>query len=457
MSAGKSARMSARVWGAALAALALACAAPARAQQPDAPDTSALGRYFDALSDSSAARFGGLAAPADTAGLDSARVYAIAHPARWRSARDGRHLELGPVFDFNRVDGPVLGGGFSIGQPARRLGRLSADVADATGPNIALGGARWTRRLDRGDTRWELRLRGARKTEAIDREQGEHGLAAIGAFLFGNDRTHYLQRDGARVRLSREGHVLRLVGQYRDELESARATTATWSAFGRRARLPYNLPAANGRARELAGELLWRVPGSPIVAQLQHATSGEALNSAFEYRRTRVSAGADVALGRTFALVPQAEYGALTTGFVPQAAFFLGGPHTLRSLPADSLGGTRLALARLELVLVRDPFDLLHLPHPIMFPVQLAAFAAAGAVWGRDPYGGPTRPGGDWPHAGGWRSEVGLSLMYQPGFPEPTTFVRFNWAAPVGPGAHGSKLTLALTRGLDLVGVFERE
>jgi len=449
-----------RRWYAVLVALGLTLvrAPQARALQIEAPDTTALRRYFESLSDSSDARFGSVAAPIDTTGLDSARVYAFAHPTRWRYAgQHGRRVALRPVFDFTRVDGPVMGGGFATGAPERAFGRLTGDLAEATGPNIALGGGRWRRQLDRGDTRWELRVRGARVTETMDRELGGHALAAMSAFLFGNDRAHYLQRDGVRAGLSREGRVLRLTAQLRDEQESARATTATWSAFGRRANQPFNLPAANGRARELALEALWRVPKSPVTTQLQYATSGEALHSDFEYRRVLASAGADMALGRTFALVPQAEYGALTTGFVPQQAFYLGGGHTLRSLQSDVLGGSRLALARLELVLVRDPFDLLHLPHPIAFPVQLAAFGAGGAVWGRDPYGGPTRAGGDWPDEGAWRREVGLSVMYQPGFPSPATFVRFDWATPVGPGAHGAKLTLNLSRGLDLLGVFERE
>ena len=37
---------------------------------------------------------------------------------------------------------------------------------------------------------------------------------------------------------------------------------------------------------------------------------------------------------------------------MPQAAFYLGGPHTLRSVPSAQTGGSRIALARLELTIL---------------------------------------------------------------------------------------------------------
>lgn len=434
--------------------LLMACTAPARADEPASPDTS-LGRFLDTLSDSADARFGAVAAPVDTAGLDSARVYAFAHPASSQYGR-AKRLSLFPVLDFNRVDGPAVGVGAGVGTPTR-WGRLKGEWAEATGPNLALGSATYLRRLELATARWDLKLYAGRATAVMDRESQGHALSALGAFVNGSDRSHFLRQDGVTVSVSREGLTHRMAVSYRDELESPRATTATWNLRHRTPEVVGNLAATFGRARELGYELLWRVPGTPVIAQLQHATSSRSIGSDFEYRRTLASAGADIGLGRLFSVVPQAEYGALNGEFLPQDAFYLGGSHTLRSVRHAATGGSRIALARLELILVRDVFELAHIPSPSAFPIQLATFAAAGSVWGPDPYTGLVRPGTDWPHAADWRSEAGFSVMYQPGIPDPAMFVRFNWARPLGPDASGTRLTLSVGRGLDLVKRFERE
>lgn len=438
----------------------VACSHPARAvaQPAPAPATSpdsTLRGYLDSLADSTDARFGAVAAPIDTTGLDSARVYAFSHPDRWRyKARHG--LSVFPVLDFNRVDGPSLGAGAQYGAP-EELGRLSGQWAEATGPNFALGSGGYLKRFERTNSRWEVQLFGGRTTAVMDRELQGHELSALAAFVSGGDRSEFLRRDGVRTRLSREGATLRLAAGYRDELESPRVTTATWNLRHRRPVVVDNLPAAFGRAHELNYEVLWRVPRTPLTAQVLHATSSRKLGSDFEYRRTLAGAGGDIGIGRAFAVVPQLEYGALTGEALPQEAFYLGGSQTLRSLPYGTAGGSRLALARLDLILVRDIFDVLHLPHPSVLPLQVAAFAASGAAWGRDPYTGRVRPGLDWPNAGEWRSEAGVSVMWQPGIPDPAMFTRINWALPLGPGPHDSRFSVSVGRGLDLLRHFERE
>ncbi len=437
-----------------LAVAFAACATPARGDEPASPDTS-IDRFLQTLSDSTDARFGAVGEPVDTAGLDSARVYALAHPGA-RRVRRARKWLVFPVFDFNRVDGPALGLGAAYGAPTG-WGELKGEWAEATGPNLALGSVRYLRRLERAASRWELTLYGGRSTPVMDREDQGHRLSALAGFVSGADRSHFLRQDGVTARLSREGLTHRLAVSYRDELESPRTTTATWNLRDRTPAVVDNLPATFGRARELSYELLWRVPRSPVIAQLLHATSSRSIGSDFEFRRTLGSAGVDVGLGRTFALVAQAEYGSLSGAFLPQAAFYLGGPHTLRSVPYAQTGGSRIALGRLEWILVRDVFQMTHVPSPSAFPIQLAGFVASGSVWGPDPYTGRVRPGVDWPNAADWRHEAGFSIMYQPGIPNPAMFVRLNWAYPLGPGARGSRLTLSLERGLDLVKSFERD
>ena len=156
--------------------------------------------------------------------------------------------------------------------------------------------------------------------------------------------------DGVETRLAREGAAHRLGLRYRDMLETPRATTATWNLAGKTPEIVDNLQAARGRARELEVELIGRLPRTPVLAEAIHATSGQSLGSDFEYRRTLLAAGADVGLGRAFAVVPQVEYGFLAGDALPQESFYLGGSHTLRALPGESLGGTRLALFHAALI-----------------------------------------------------------------------------------------------------------
>ena len=290
----------------------------------------------------------------------------------------------------------------------------------------------------------------------MDREHADLELSSLRAFLNGGDRKHYLRRDGAEVRLAREGRTHRLGVTYRDMLESPRTTTATWNLFHERPLVTGNLSASLGRAREFEFEALWRVPRTPVTAQAIHVTSGGGINSDFEYRRTLVSAGADVGLGRSFSWLPQVEYGALTGQPLPQESFYLGGPQTLRSLAGDGLGGTRIALARCEWVFLRDVFGLAHRDGPSPLPVHAGAFVASGAVWGNDPFGGPARAGLDWPNAEEWKSEAGVSLLYQPGLPDPTDFVRVNLAWALGPGQGGNRVSVSFGRALDMLRAFER-
>ena len=443
---------------AAITALCLAAVlahAPAvRAEEPATADTL-LGRYLDTLADSTDAHFGTLAAPIDTTGLDSSRVYALDHPERW-GYRKPKRLSLYPVFDFNRVDGPVMGAGAKLGA-ALKLGRVSADWAWAAGPNLSLGSVSYLKSLRLPNEQWDLKLWGGRATPAMDPEYQKYESSTIGAFVSGRGRAHYVRREGVLARLSREGRTERFSVGYRDELESPLATTATWNLRNKTPVVIGNIPAGFGRAREIGYELLWRVPKSPVTAQINHWTSSRSFNSDFEYRRTRVALGADLAIGRVLALVPQVEYGALTGEAVPQAAFTLGGSHTLRSLPYATVGGSRLALAKLDLIMVRNVFELIHLPNLSPIPMQLGVFGAVGSAWGRDPYTGLVRAGLDWPNAEAWRKEAGVSLVFQPGIPDPALFVRFNWAHPLGPSNDGGRFSVSIGRGLDLLGKFERE
>ena len=74
------------------------------------------------------------------------------------------------------------------------------------------------------------------------------------------------------------------------------ATTATWTITRARAKLEFNQPATEGRARELVYGLGLRWPRLNGWSDLEYTTSGEAIGSDFEYRRAGGSLGLEVPL-----------------------------------------------------------------------------------------------------------------------------------------------------------------
>jgi len=413
-----------------------------------APPDSALDRFLGGLSDSTDAYFGLSAARPDTAGFDSALAYGLAHPG----ARDRARLRpaLGPDLGFNRVDGPRYGAAAAIGQ-ASGPGRLEGRLGWASGPNDLIGGATLLRSLLRGGAAWSLRLYAGRRTDGMDRDFGDIRLAMLRAFVTGQDNKHYLRRDGFEARLARETVTWRAAAGFREMLESAISTHATWNLSNAALAVSDNLPAAPGRNREFTLELAARWPLLPLWSEIGYASSSRDGGSDFEYRRTKVAVAGDFAAGRWLAIVPQLSYGRLSGAAVPQASFYLGGSHTMRSIRGRSRGGEGLALARLDAIEAHDLLALARLPHPAWLPLQAGAFAAAGAVWGADPYGGPGRGGLDWPDEEHWTGEAGASLLWRPGLPDPAGFVRASYAWPLGPGREGARFTLSYSRALDLV------
>ena len=160
-----------------------------------------------------------------------------------------------------------------------------------------------------------------------------------------------------------ENDTRRLTLGYRDQLESALATRTTWNLFHHALAVPFNLQAATGRARELELGGGLRLPWVPVRAEVAWQSSGPALGSAFRYDRYRAAAGAELTLGRSATLIPQASYARATGAVPPQAAFYLGGGNTLRSLHRDVLGGTGVAIGRVDLIGARDVLSMLHLRH----------------------------------------------------------------------------------------------
>ena len=430
------------VWLAACLALSVPASAGAIAADAD----STLDGFLDQLADSTSQYFGASAAPLDTAGLDSSLAYGLAHP---RARRARLRPAFYPDFMFNRVDGPVYLLGMKLGSES--AGELRAEAGYASGPNDVLWQVRGARNFSGLGGRWRMTAGGGLATASMDRERTGARLTSARAFLFGQDNNHYLRRQGFDIGLQREASFAQLGVRYRDMDEAPIATSAGWNVFHRPLSTYDNLAAFPGHAREFEYSALVRVDPFPAEAEVIHQTSGNGIGSDFEYRRTRVAVSGNVGLGSRATLIPQVVYGRLTGQALPQASIYLGGSSSMRSMSSSARGGTRYAQARLEVLGADDVLETLRIPHPAFLPLQLGVFAGVGAVWGADPFGGPARSGGGWPDPEHWVSEAGVSLIYQPGVPSPTTLVRGNYVWPIGPARESTNFSVSISHAMEFL------
>jgi hypothetical protein len=440
-----------RALSAGVLALALLASVASNARAQDAPADTSLHQFLQGLSDSTDSYFGLTAAPLDTAGLDSALVEGLEHP--WRGPRTRTRFSYGPVYQFSRVDGTLWGASVGLGNRGRRL-YLDSDLGYATGTHQWLGGGSLGHGIRRRDVYWYMKIAGGRRGAGMDRDNEEMRLASIRALVSGTDHQNYLRREGFDVSLSAQGPAWYSELRYRDVVERPLDVTTRWNLTHHVLETPSNLAAAHGRVRELGFETRMRLPRLPLWGYLARQTSDQAIGSDFDYRRTRVAVGGELPVGRHVSFLPQLAYGRLGGDAIPQASFYLGGAHSLRSLPSTSLGGTGLALARLDIIGVDDLLALAHIPHPAMFPIQGGLFVASGAVWGVDPFGGPGSPSASWPDKNAWLSEAGASLLYRPGIPYDDGYFRLNYAHPIGANAGKARWSLSYSRALDLLKPF---
>lgn len=436
-------------------------AAPPPAES--APPDTGLGGFLRGLADSTDVYFGPSATPVDTVGLDSTLAFRLANPDPMGDMRKGPRPSWAPWFSFNRADGPLYGGVLTLGRAERR-GAISGRAGYVVGPNEWLGGGsyrkRWItnregrgvvhRRRRRGESAWTLEATAGRFTTVIDPDGSMSWQRVLRALANGSDRHHYYRRDGYLLRLERESSRWRFGMQFRDQLESALVTTTTWNLLSNEPEIPFNLPAAEGRVRETAFDATVRIPGTGWQAEARVRLAGAALASDFEYQRYTFVTGGDIGIGHIATVVPQIGYGRLQGDAIPQAAFYFGGPHSLRSLPTNSMAGTREAFGKIDLIFTPDLGRALHLPIPSLVVLQGGLFAGCGTVWGANPYGGPPVTGDEFPEREAWLSEVGVSLMYRPGLPEPRGFLRVDYAYGVGTNPE-NKLTVHYSVPLDML------
>ena len=411
-----------------------------------APTDSTLDQYLGGLRDSTDVFFGRVATPLDTTGLDSAGVanFSRSHPK-------GR---LGPVkpdfgvsFRFNRVDGPVYGGGLTL-TSADRLGQVTGRALYAVGPNQWQWTVNWSRRWGGFERGTSLEVTGGSETSTMDRllpvSVGDP-LATLGALVRGYDSRFFLRRDGWAAALTYERSAWHGTLGWRDAIEIAQATTTSWNFVSRPLDPFENLAASHGRAREAMAALGGTLGRLPLQFEGSYRASSPQLGSDFDYRLARIALGADLSLGRTSALVPQAVFAQVNGDALPQESFYLGGVSTLTTLRTARLAGSSAVLARLDWIGTRDLLALAHIPHPAYLPLQGDLFVSSGAISGSDPFGGPERAGDVWSNRGAWHSEGGIALVWQPGLPDPTSVARLAVAWPMGPSDHQARVTLTFS------------
>ena len=425
-------------------------ASPTRAQV--APGDSLMHAYVRSLADSSDAWFGATAAPTDTAGLDSALTVGLARRPGTR-ARARTRLEFAPSLAFDRANGGRVGTDITL---RRSNGlRLQGTIVRTTGSRTWLGEGGvvrvWRGRSWRHRVTWSASA--GRWVESFDREHLDDLTSSLDAFVTGSDRQDLLRRDGFRTSLVIRDGTGETMLAWRDQGESSLPVTTRWTLLHRSLSRPDNRTAREARVRELGFGMLETIPFTRLRVRAEAWTSDRALGSGLDYRRVHVTVGGDVSLGRHWGFVPQLDYGRLYGTPVPQAGFALGGTHSLRTIPSYTQLATGRAIARGELVLADDLRERLHLPLPAWLPLQVSTFAASAAVWGLDATGHePARTRRDAPRAEDWRSEVGVALLWRPGIPEPSNFVRLDVARPIGPRDHRStSVTFTVQRLIDLL------
>lgn len=431
----------------------VAFAHPPRASDAaNAPADTTVEGYVRSMADSTDLWFGLSAQAADTAGIDSARTWALTHPGE-APKRRGAGISLAPLLGFNRTLGGALGGEIGAGA-SRRAGRLTANAQWTTGADTWFGGGAYTKRWtaageDENGTRLEVRA--GRECAGLDRDYHDKLLSAASAFFFGGDRSHYLRRDGAQAELVHRGAGGWLGVGARDEHESPLATTATWTLFGRTPVVIPNEAARATRVHEVDAQAGVRLAHLPLTLEGRAWSAGGALGGDADYTRLRLAGGGAFALGRHVAFAPEFEYGRLTGTALPQEAFYLGGG-TLRSLDAQTLQGTGRALAHADFIVTDALQAMLGMQRAPVFPIQVGAFAGVGSVWGVDPLSGRAAlTSRDWPDRRDWLAEAGLSVMYRPGLPHPDSFVRIDYAIPIGADGRENRIYVSYMRALNFL------
>ncbi|MGH7340312.1 MAG: hypothetical protein ACREKH_07460, partial [Candidatus Rokuibacteriota bacterium] len=332
----------------------------------------------------------------DTVGLDSLLAQRLLEPDTGPNTRD-RYLQPRLALRYNRAEGPVLGGGFDWW--TRRLGTISVGGAYAFGSHVVLHDVGWRRIFwlsspygfrDRRDVSrdWNqsgvslfgAEVRYARETALFAPEHSQRALSSLNAFFLGTDRQSYYERRGLDASLRLRLSAWDFAAGFRTAREKPYERNATFSLFGDDERAPGVTPAEAGDFHSFRGRAAWL----PATQRYAAALEGQGLGND-GWRLRSVLAGA-TGITRFVKAFAQVEGGAADPASPRQRKFELGGPRAVASLPYGEGGTDHLWLGKLELIHSESLLELLHLPRPDFFDLQLGAFFHYGVAWD-DPAG----------------------------------------------------------------------
>jgi hypothetical protein len=307
----------------------------------------------------------------------------LSDPVDWRR-RGGRLAELGPRFDYNRVDPLRLGLDYQIQDPRTRLPRLGARLEYATGRQVWLYGVQLEQPLATG-AGTAVGVSMARATDHNRLQQVDDFENSL-AFLLGRqDYRDYFEREGFGGYFSTRvlGLSTLSVELRNDRYRSlvARAGTPSWFHGGRDLRS--NPPVVDGEARTAAVRLERAPHPTPrpragLGHELELETAGGHLGGDFRYRRGLADVRALVRTSPATTLALRLVGGSGMAGDLPpQREFVAGGPDGLRAHSVSAFHGNQLVLMKAEYTV-----ELWHL-HSGGFEGGLSAitFLDAGRAW----------------------------------------------------------------------------
>ena len=311
----------------------------------------------------------------------------LTEPEAWRARHRPGGFRLGPVGDYNRVDGVRLGIAAEAQDPGSMLPRAGARIEYALGRKRTTYGAQLEQPLLRG-ARLGIGVSASRRTDHSDLQQVDDVENSLALLFARQDYRDYFEREGFGAYVAWRVPDFSIVSVHArdDTYRSLAMLPDVRSLFDGDRELRDNPPVAEGEAHAV----LLRLERQPRRARPAHAglyhwieleRAGAGLGGDFDYARALADLRGVLRLTPGAILVLRAAAGTTTTGALPpQKEFTLGGVDGLRAHAFARYRGEQLLLGQAEGT-VALPFpgrDAAHAgPHVI-------AFVDAGDAWTSD-------------------------------------------------------------------------
>ncbi len=278
-------------------------------------------------------------------------------------------------WDYNRVEGLVLGGEFTYGRADERT-RLAVFGGYATAPEEFRYRVAFRSTLPRTNRKASLVASFRDRVEPFG--SNRPALNSLRAFVGGADDQDYLHRLGGSARIVVvPSDAVRFDAGFEGVREQTRATDEDFSLFGDMGQ-PNPLIDQGDEYAVIAGVQV----SAPqwLTVQLAQRIAGGSLGGDFRYNRT------DITIQARGYVVGRQEFEAtlagVTTGDAPpfQQLADVGGLSTVRGYERRTHVGNHSFAARLEYLVPYDMFSFTHIPWLESSRIQMVSWADAGRV-----------------------------------------------------------------------------